>query len=79
LKYVYELPKTIKEMKELIGDKGDEERLIILMRLRDYYNPILEPEHTDKFKQFVVCLIAYYVQKDDKSPAIREHLQELCS
>lgn len=47
--------------------------------MRDYYNPILEPEHTDNFKQFVVCLISYFLQKEPESDVIRQHLKELCS
>ena len=26
------------------------EKLVIIQRIRDYYNPILEPKNTDKFK-----------------------------
>lgn len=53
--------------------------MIILQRVRDYYNPILEPEHTDTFKHFVVCLIAYYLQNEVGSDIIKQHLKELCS
>lgn len=67
LKFVYELPKTVKGIKELLKDKNEEDKLIIIQRVRDYYNPILEPEHTDKFKQFTVCLISYFVSKDSES------------
>lgn len=49
-------------MRKLLEEAhSDEDKLVILQRVRDYYNPILEPKHTDNFKQFVVCLIAYYL------------------
>ena len=50
IKFVYELPKKVKELKEIMRGKTEEDKLIIIQRIRDYYNPILEPEHTNKFK-----------------------------
>jgi hypothetical protein len=44
------LPKTVKAVKELLKEVNEEDKLIIIQRIRDYYNPILEPEHTAKFK-----------------------------
>lgn len=79
LKFVYELPQTIKSLKGIIEEKSEEDKLIIIQRIRDYYNPILEPKNNDKFKQFVVCLIAYYLQKDLQSESIKQHLKELSS
>lgn len=61
LKFVYTLPKAVKEVRSLLEEKSEEDKMVIIMRVRDYYNPILEPEHTDTFKQFVVCLIQHYL------------------
>lgn len=79
LKFVYTLPQTIKDVKNLLRDQPEEDKKIIVMRIRDYYNPIIEPKNTDKFKKFVVCLTSFYLQKDLESVAVREHLKELCS
>ncbi|TNV78133.1 hypothetical protein FGO68_gene6793 [Halteria grandinella] len=80
IKFVFKLPQTTKSVKKLLEEaQSDGDKLIILQRVRDYYNPILEPKHTDKFKQFVVCLIAYYLQQDIESEAVCSHLKELCS
>lgn len=64
IKFVFELPKTLEEVKELLTKRDEEEKLIILMRVRDFYNPILEPKYSDAFKQFIVCLLTYYVKND---------------
>ncbi len=69
----------MKEVSKVLKDKSNDDKRVILMRIRDYYNPILEPENTDRFKQFVICLTSYYLQKDLESEAVREHLKELCS
>ena len=76
---MYELPQTIKSLKGIFEEKSEEDKLIIIQRIRDYYNPILEPKNNDKFKRFVVCLIAYYLQKDLQSESIKQHLKELSS
>ena len=54
----------MEEVKELLTKRDEEEKLIILMRVRDFYNPILEPKYSDAFKQFIVCLLTYYVKND---------------
>jgi hypothetical protein len=51
----------MKSVKALLEEKSEEDKLVIIQRIRDYYNPILEPKNADKFKQFVVCLTAYYL------------------
>lgn len=79
LKFVYELPQNMKSVKAILDEKSEEEKLVIIQRIRDYYNPILEPKNTDKFKQFVVCLTAYYLQKDLNSDSLKQHLKELSS
>ena len=73
------MPQNAKEVRALLADKSEEEKLVIIQRVRDYYNPILEPEHISKFKQFIVGLITHYVQTEKESVMIKEHLQELCS
>jgi hypothetical protein len=69
----------VKAVGKLLGDKSQEEQLVIVQRVRDYYNPILDPAHTDTFKQFVVSLIAFFLSHKLKSEALRSHLKELCS
>jgi hypothetical protein len=79
LKFVYELPRSVKDVKKIIKGVSEDEKLVIISRIRDYYNPILEPQHTEKFKSFVLCLLLYFLQKDADSESLRQHLQELCS
>lgn len=73
------MPQNAKEVRVLLLDKSEEEKLVIIQRVRDYYNPILDPQHISKFKQFIVGLITHYVQAERDSIIIKEHLQELCS
>jgi hypothetical protein len=40
----------MKSVKAILDEKSEEEKLVIIQRIRDYYNPILEPKNTDKFK-----------------------------
>lgn len=69
----------MKGIKAILEEKSEEDKLVIIQRIRDYYNPILEPKNTDKFKQFVVCLTAFYLQKDLNSDSLKQHLKELSS
>lgn len=41
LKFVYDLPETNKQAKKLLEKLSEEDKLIVLQRIRDYYNPIL--------------------------------------
>jgi hypothetical protein len=39
LKYVYELPQSIDDLKKLFKKLDEEQILIVIQRIRDYYNP----------------------------------------
>ena len=71
LKSVYELPQSVKEVKKVLKKiSDDKDKLLIIQRIRDYHNPLLDPKKEDNFKQFIVYLLTYYIQKDSDSKAI---------
>lgn len=79
LKFVYELPQTLKDIKALLKEHNEEDQLIIIQRIRDYHNPDINPENEDKFTAFIVNLLRYYLKQQLLSKSILNHLKELCS
>jgi len=79
IKVVYKLPKSVKSVSKLLKDHRDADKLLIVQRIRDYYNPIIEPQYAEEFKQFVVCLLQFYASLGLEDEAVMSHLQELCS
>ncbi|CDW89226.1 nucleolar protein 14-like isoform x1 [Stylonychia lemnae] len=77
LKFVYELPKTLKELKQLLKDHSEDEQKIVVQRIREYHNPDANPDKSEQFKLFTMNLLRYYV-KYNSSQVILNHLRELC-
>ena len=61
-------------MAKLLSDHSEADKLLIVQRIRDYYNPIIEPQYSEEFKQFVVCLLQYFASLEREDEAVRSHL-----
>jgi len=47
-----------------------------LQRIRDYHNPLLNPDLRQSFETFIHSLIGFYLSKN-QSKAVEIHLKEL--
>eukprot|EP00347_Sterkiella_histriomuscorum_P011158 403373534 len=81
LKFVYDLPKTLKDLKVLLADQSEEDQMIIIQRIREYHNPEVntKAEAAEKFTIFIINLLRYYLKQEKSPKSISKHLKELCS
>ena len=79
LKFVNKLPKTKKSVSKTLKGLSEEEKLVVIQRIRDYHNPMVSTVKEPKFKQFVAVLLQHYLSKEVESEAVLKHVQELGS